>query len=679
MFGWLSNKLTIQRYRSAWFVGSVFALLIALELMWRGLYLYFLEEQLEQHQITEELIVKSELIENLIISTRNRSVLISQMIFQKQQDDAKFDALVQRFADEAIKVIVNRQDYERIADAHEKRLLNQHFELATLNRSQQDYLLALLMEGERELAIHEYTESTLPVQEQALALLDALHAHVAQQREINKQRIDEHSQTLTQIVYYSTTFYLLLLLALVLFVVWRLIKSSRAQANLQEQLNDQLLEKTVAYEQADKELIRLAHYDMVTDLVNRRYFEQCLQDLLAKSSRVALVLIDLDNFKWFNDTLGHAIGDELLRRFALRLRNDDSPIVDAPIGRLGGDEFAIILADTSLEEEEVVIRFLLASIAELDEHYGPAKPLNASIGIARFPDHAQVVDLLMRFADLAMYQAKALGKGRAVVFNAKLLQAMYDELDLEQALKQALQERQLQVFYQAQYRLADLQLSGAEALMRWQRFGQWVSPAVLIPLAEKTGHIHALGLQILETVLADIQRWDARSEHVPKVAVNVSPVQMRLDNSHDELVGRIDASGVDSTRIEVEITENAFADSEVCFSFIQHLAQRQIRIALDDFGTGYSSLSQITKLNIDTLKIDQSFVSQLEHSEQIRVLVKTIIRMGHGLGLTLLAEGIETRAQYELLKEWGCDEGQGYLFARPVPADQFSFAPLILS
>lgn len=243
MFGWLSNKLTIQRYRSAWFVGSVFALLIALGLMWRGLYLYFLEEQLEQHQITEELIVKSELIENLIISARNRSVLISQMIFQKQQDDAKFDALVQRFADEAIKVIVNRQDYDRIADAHEKRLLSQHFELASLNRSQQDYLLALLMEGERELAIHEYTEYTLPVQEQALALLDALHAHVAQQREINKQRIDEHSQTLTQIVYYSTTFYLLLLLALALFVVWRLIKSSRAQANLQEQLNDQLLEK----------------------------------------------------------------------------------------------------------------------------------------------------------------------------------------------------------------------------------------------------------------------------------------------------------------------------------------------------------------------------------------------------------------------------------------------------
>ncbi|MBD3767670.1 MAG: EAL domain-containing protein, partial [Gammaproteobacteria bacterium] len=187
------------------------------------------------------------------------------------------------------------------------------------------------------------------------------------------------------------------------------------------------------------------------------------------------------------------------------------------------------------------------------------------------------------------------------------------------------------------------------------------------------------GLQILEKVLADIQHWDARSEYMPRVAVNVSPVQMRLENSHNELVARIEASGVDSARIEVEVTESAIADGEVCFSFIQKLEQHQIRIALDDFGTGYSSLSQITKLNIDVLKIDQSFVSQLEHSEQVRVLVKTIIQMGHSLGLTLLAEGIETRAQYELLKAWGCDEGQGYLFARPMPADQFSFAPLSLT
>lgn len=679
MFGWLSNKLTIKNYRSAWFVGSIFALLIALGLMWRGLNLYLLEEQIEQHQIVHELIVKSELIESLIISARNRSVFIAQMLFQPQPSGARFDELVKRFEDEAEQVVLARQNYMKVADAYEQSLLNQHYELASLNRAQQDYLLSLIKEGERELAMHEYTESALPTQEQAIALLLNLHAYVVQQRAIHKLRIDEQFQTLTQVVYYSTAFYVWFLLLLALFVVWRLVNMSRVQIQLQDQLNDKLLETTVAYEQADKELIYLARFDTVTGLFNRHYFENRLVELLEQSSSFSLLFVDLDNFKWFNDTLGHAIGDELLRRFAQRLRDADSPIVDAPIGRLGGDEFAIILADTSLEEEEVVIRFLLASIAELDEHYGPAKPLNASIGIARFPDHAQVGDLLMRFADLAMYQAKALGKGRAVVFNAKLLQAMYDELDLEQALKQALQERQLQVFYQAQYRLSDLQLSGAEALMRWQRFGQWVSPAVLIPLAEKTGHIHALGLQILEKVLADIQRWDARSEYVPKVAVNVSPVQMRLENSHDEWVGRIDASGVDSTRIEVEITENAFADSEVCFSFIQHLAQRQIRIALDDFGTGYSSLSQITKLNIDTLKIDQSFVSQLEHSEQIRVLVKTIILMGHGLGLTLLAEGIETRAQYELLKEWGCDEGQGYLFARPVPADQFSFAPLEFS
>lgn len=673
------RRLNFHSYLSAWLVGGVFALLLISGIAWRSLYLSFLDEQVRYYQSVEQLIDKSALVEQLVISARNRSILISQMLFSEQAKGGDIKALLESYEQEALTIMQVREKYAKVADTKEKVLLDKHAETAMLNRSQQDYVIELLKEGDLNEAIKEYSESMLPVQEAPLRLLDQLQAHVSELRFKNSQAFNENAVYLNKVVVFSTGFYLLVLSGLACFVLLKLVRLGRKQRELQARLNDRLLETTVAYEQADKELIRLAHFDTVTDLLNRRYFEKRLAELLDQSASLSLLFIDLDNFKWFNDTLGHAVGDELLRRFAELMRSVHSPIAHAPIGRLGGDEFAIMLTDARVEQEQEVVNFLLESIAQLDEHYGPAKALNASIGIARYPEHAQVGDLLMRFADMAMYQAKSLGKGRAIVFNSLLLQTMYDELDLEQALKQALQERQLQVFYQAQYRLADLQLSGAEALMRWQRFGQWVSPAVLIPLAEKTGHIHALGLQILEKVLADIQRWDARSEHVPKVAVNVSPVQMRLDNSHDELVGRIDASGVDSTRIEVEITENAFADSEVCFSFIQHLAQRQIRIALDDFGTGYSSLSQITKLNIDTLKIDQSFVSQLEHSEQIRVLVKTIIRMGHGLGLTLLAEGIETRAQYELLKEWGCDEGQGYLFARPVPADQFSFAPLELS
>lgn len=197
-------------------------------------------------------------------------------------------------------------------------------------------------------------------------------------------------------------------------------------------------------------------------------------------------------------------------------------------------------------------------------------------------------------------------------------------------------------------------------------------------LSRKTGLIHPLGLKVLDIVLNDMRTWDAQDKYLPKVAVNVSAVQMRLDNMHEVFVGRIDESGVDWSRLEVEITESAFADKDVCQIFIEHLEQRHIRIALDDFGTGYSSLSQITNLHIDTLKIDRSFVAQLEDKEQVRVLVKTIIRMGHGLGLTVLAEGIETQAQYEMLKAWGCDEGQGYWFARPVPADQLVFDSLSL-
>lgn len=673
------RRLNFQRYRSAWFVGGVFALLIVFGILWRSLYLLFLEEQVEQHRITESLIVKSELIENLIISARNRSVLVSQMLFQNRPQDPRFAELVRRFEDEAVKVVVNRQNYTKLADDYEKSILDHHYELASLNRSQQDYMLALLQEGELDLAVHEYMESTLPVQEQALALLDALHAHIAQQRSVNKQLIKDSSESLTLIVTYSTSLYLLLLLALGSFVVWRLVNMSRLQSQLQEQLNDKLLATTVAYEQADKELLRLAHFDPVTGLINRRYFEKTLDVLLEKHRQFSLLAIDLDHFKWFNDTLGHAAGDELLRRFSERLSRSDSPIHDMPIARLGGDEFAVVLVEPSAAFEQQMVDFVLATIAELDEHYRPAKALNASIGIARYPEHAQVGDLLMRFADMAMYQAKSSGKGRAVIFNSLLLQTMYDELDLEQALKQALGEGKIQVFYQAQYRLSDLTLSGAEALVRWQRFGQWVSPAVMIPLAEKTGHIHALGLQVLDRVLADIAVWDEQGLMMPKIAVNVSAVQMRMENMHDDFTNRIQQSGLAQSRIEAEITESFFADMEVCTTFIQHLCQRHIRIALDDFGTGYSSLSQITNLNIDKLKIDQSFVAQLGRSEQVGVLVETIIRMGHSLGLVVLAEGIETREQYQLLKSWGCDEGQGYLLARPVAADQFSFAPLSLT
>ncbi|MCL5796744.1 MAG: hypothetical protein M1579_04495 [Gammaproteobacteria bacterium] len=232
-----------QRYRSAWLVGVVFALLIILGLIWRGFYLFFLDEQNEQRQITETLIEKSELIEQLIIATRNRSVFLAQMLFKHHISTESSIEAFRRFETEALKVIESRQAYMNIADAYEKEILDQHYELASQNRANQDYLLSLIEEGELEAAAHEYTSSTLPIQELALSLLDDLHAHIAQQRDANKQRIDHQSWLLTNIVTYSTSFYLLLLFVLASFVVWRLIKNSRAQANLQEQLNDQLLEK----------------------------------------------------------------------------------------------------------------------------------------------------------------------------------------------------------------------------------------------------------------------------------------------------------------------------------------------------------------------------------------------------------------------------------------------------
>lgn len=675
MSWWAQLKHSLQHERSAWLVGTVFIVLLVAGFVWRGLYLYFLDQQHEQQVITEQLIKKSTLLEEMIISARNRSVLLSEMLFQPLREN-RFNELKQRFDAEVHHIVRNRMAYEAIADAYEAELMNRYLELTSMNRIQQDYVVDLLDVSDRQEAIYEYIRGVLPLQEQALSALDQVHAYTVNMRLINRHAIEQQSLLLRNVVAYSTLLYLLVFAIVAFLVIRRLLSMNRLQVQLQTQLSEQLQEKTMAYNQVDKELVRLAHYDTVTNLVNRRYFEQCLEDYLSRYQQVSLLFVDLDNFKWFNDTLGHASGDELLRRFAERLTSHQSPIDYALIGRLGGDEFAIILAEAIPELEQIAAEFLFETIADLDSLYKPAKTLGLSVGIARFPEHAQQSDLLMRFADMAMYHAKSLGKGQMAIFDASLLQKLYDELDLEQALKQALTAGHIQVFYQAQYCLQTLALTGAEALVRWQRFGQWVSPTLLIPIAEKTGIIHELGLVVLDQVLMDMQTWDAQACHLPKVAVNISAVQMRLDNLHESFVSRIQDSGIAFTRIEAEITESSFADMDVCATFIQHLAERDMGIALDDFGTGYSSLSQITRLNVDKLKIDQSFVARIEDDVHTQVLVKTIIQMGHNLGLTVLAEGIETYAQYCLLKAWGCDEGQGYLFARPVAADQFSFTPL---
>lgn len=665
-------------YRSVWLVGAAFLLLIVLGLLWRSIYMHALHDQLKYVQLTESLFIKSTLIENLIISARNRSVLLAQMLFQQHEPERIAD-LSRQFHEEANRIVAARQAYEAMADDHESELLKVYFEISSKNRQQQDYLLDLIMMSEGEFAVQDYLNQALPVQQQALELLDKLYTQADEQRALTMQQLEDDYQLYARIVNYSSLVYLVFLLFLAVFTVWRLIKNTQHQINLQAQLSERLSETTQACEQIDKELIRLAQFDVLTNLYNRRFFEAQLAECLTASSQASLIVLDIDNFKWFNDTQGHAVGDQLLTRFAQQLKADTSPLAHAVMGRIGGDEFALVLTHQHNQSEAAVVAFLQNVMSELDKHFEPAKQLSISMGLARYPKDAKQAHSLMHVADLAMHQAKTKAKGSLVVFDAQLLQAIYDELELEQALKQALQERQLEVFYQAQYRLADLTLSGSEALVRWRHLNQLVSPADFIPLAEKTGLIHELGLQVLEKVLQDIHHWDAQLNIMPQVSVNVSPVQMSLESAHIKLLECIDASGIDRNRIKIEVTESAVADGEVCANFVGQLERRNIAIALDDFGTGYSSLSQITKLRIDTLKIDQSFVSQLEHSEQIRVLVRTIIQMGQSLGLTLLAEGIETQAQYELLKEWGCDEGQGYLFARPMPADQFSFAPLEFS
>lgn len=666
---------TIVSSQSVSLVGGVFLFLLITGFVWRGFYLYFIDEQFEQQQVTDQLVLKSTALENILISMRNRSVYLSEMLYSVQ-DTPHFNEILQRFNAAAESIITSYDVYQSIADVHEAHLLVDYLSLIEVNRARQDFVVDLLRFGDRGMAISEYINEALPWQEKVLSTLDKVHNYNVNARVRNSQEIAIKASLLRDVVAYTTLFYLVLFALVGYVVMKRLVYNSRLQSQLQAQLAHQLEVKTVEFDEADKELLRLARFDALTNLMNRRYFENSLTAMLGRVQQGTLLYVDLDNFKWFNDTLGHAAGDELLMSFSQAMTSANSPIDYALLGRIGSDEFAVFLPEAIEESEQIAISFLQEEAKRLDALYKPAKSLTLSIGVARYPQHGEQSDLLMRFVDMAMYEAKRQGKGRVVEFGVELLQQVYDEIDLEQALKEAIDKKQLQVFYQAQYHLKTFELTGAEALVRWQRFGQWVSPAVMVPLAEKTGLIHGLGLSVLDIALADIQHWDEQGHFVPKVAVNISAAQMRLENLHEIYAGHIMQSGVDFARIEAELTESVFADMDMCANFMAHLNQHGIHIALDDFGTGYSSLSQITRLKFNKLKIDQSFVACIETDPHMQILVKTIIQMGHNLGMTVLAEGIETVEQYRLLRDWGCDEGQGYLFARPVTADQFSFAPL---
>ena len=427
------------------------------------------------------------------------------------------------------------------------------------------------------------------------------------------------------------------------------------------------LEDITERKRADERIRHLAHFDALTDLPNRVLFQEQFVKALSQivhGEQVALLYIDIDEFKSVNDSLGHRIGDELLKSVAASLCSclDDEDI----IARLGGDEFAVVqTAVKNSEDVAALVTRIFQSIREPRECLGNIMTTDASIGIALASQNGSDVDQLLRNADLAMYSAKAAGRRTCRFFEPEMDVRMKARHSLEIDMRQALSEGSFEVHYQPIVDLQSNQVSGCEALLRWHhRQRGMVSPADFIPVAEDTGLINLLGEWVLMTACMEASKWP---DDV-KVAVNVSPVQFRSDTFPLKVIAALAASGLSASRLELEITEAVLIRDDDALAILHDLRAIGVRIALDDFGTGYSSLSYLRRFPFDKIKIDRCFIEDIAEPSGGASIVQAVVSIAAIRHIITTAEGVETEQQREVLRALGCTQMQGYLFSSAKPA-----------
>ena len=422
----------------------------------------------------------------------------------------------------------------------------------------------------------------------------------------------------------------------------------------------------------EKENLRLAFEDYLTALPNRARFHERLRSALAAAqpSRrpLAVLVLDLDRFKYVNDTLGHTVGDRVLSAVATRLASVLSS--GDTVARLGGDEFAILLPVGDVSRAMSVASRVQASLEVPIVIDQQPIDIGTSVGVAAYPEHADAADDLLRFADIAMYAAKR-GKRGVAVYDARYEQYRETHLTLLGELRRAIEQGELRLFYQPKFAFATDSVTGVEALVRWQHpVRGLLPPAEFIPFAEQTGNIRMITRWVIATATAQCGVWRAAGIDLA-VAINVSARDL-LDR---DLVSVIDAalrhSNVPAAMLCIELTEGALMEDPARASATLHaLRQLGVRLAMDDYGTGYSSLAYIKDLALDEIKIDRSFVSAIDASSQNAAIVRSTIELGHSLGMSVLAEGVETEEELRYLQEIGCDYAQGYRISRPMPADE---------
>ncbi|MDT8427443.1 MAG: EAL domain-containing protein [Pseudomonadales bacterium] len=430
---------------------------------------------------------------------------------------------------------------------------------------------------------------------------------------------------------------------------------------------------------SEAELQFLAHHDPLTRLPNRALLADRIKHALSHAQRmnhwIAVLFIDLDDFKSVNDSMGHTVGDELLgavaKRFLSRTRAGDT------LARLGGDEFVILAEHLETPDDAAVIAGSMLDILKTPFQLQDSLELyvDACIGISLYPQHGNDLESLMRYADTAMYNAKQQGRGSYSLYTREMSQTVSSQLDIETALRQGMEREELVLHYQPKLDLNSDSLSGAEALIRWSREpGKLVNPADFIPIAEKSGLIIPIGTWVIHAACRQIRAWSDQGIEPVNVAVNISVKQFRSreQDLYSIIVAAIEKYAIEPGQLNLEITETALMEyPQHVTPILQALKKIGINIALDDFGTGFSNMAYLSQLSLDALKIDISFIKGIGKDSNAEALVRSVIDLAHNLGLRTIAEGVETEQQRQFLAHHGCDELQGYLYSKPLTEEDF--------